>query len=320
MRIEIDAGAANDPNSHRWLDRILHRIEDEWHVWDTASQSNTDALFATSWILARGDQGQWVKGMLDESIDRDVWDSALHRRSVRVTTVPTAADELTPQNAVRLADEPLYILVENRVSDGAFVERIVKELDQSLHDLWNCDGEPIRVDSLGGKGQMPQEVTRRLRGKPYRPRLVAIVDSDRTAPNAAASREALRLQDTCNQNNLPCWVLAKREAENYLPLVLLSAQPSSRADHQQRVAAWERLTDDQKNFFDMKQGLRTASSGDDTRLFDGLSADDRAVLEDGFGSNLDKCWKLWNLPAKQELINRGQGDLEHGISLIRREV
>lgn len=320
MRIEIDAGAANDRDSHRWLDRILYRIEDGWHVWDTTSQSNTSALDATSWIKDRDDQGQWVWSMLVESITRDAWTSAPHGRSVRVTTVPTAADELTPQNAVRLADEPLYILVENRVSDGAFVERIVKELDQSLHDLWNCDGEPIRVDSLGGKGQMPQEVTRRLRGKPYRPRLVAIVDSDRTAPDAAASREALRLQDTCNQYNLPCWVLAKREAENYLPLILLSAQPSARADHQQRVAGWERLTDDQKNFFDMKQGLRTASSGDDPRLFDGLSADDRAILNNGFGSNLDKCWTLWNVPAKQELINRGQGDLEHGISLIRREV
>ena len=317
MRIEIDAGAANDRDSHRWLDRILYRIEDGWHVWDTTSQSNTSELDATSWIKDRGDQGQWVCSMLAESITRDAWTSAPHGRSVRVTTAPrAAADELTPEEAVRLAEEPLWILVENRFSDGPFVERVVKELDQSLYNLWNRDGEPIRIDSLGGKGQMAQLVAHRLQKSRYRPRLVAIIDSDQTAPGGPASREALRLQDTCNRYNLPCWVLAKREAENYLPLILLSAQPHARADHQQRVAAWERLTDDQKNFFDMKQGLRTASSG----LFNGLSAHHRAILNNGFGSNLEECWKLCNGSAKQELIIRGQGDLEHGIELIRREV
>lgn len=316
MRIEIDAGAADDPDSHQWLDRILHRIEDEWHVWDTTSQSNTRALRTTSWILARGVQGKWVSEVLVASIQREAWTSAPHERSVRVTAVSRAADELTPEDAVRLADEPLCVLVENRFSDGAFVKRVVKELDQSLHTLWQRRGGPIRIDSLGGKGQMEQEVARRLQENPYRPRLVAIIDSDRQAPGAATSTEARRLQNTCTRANLPCWVLAKREAENYLPIVLLSEQPRARADHQQRVAAWERLTDDQKNFFDMKRGLSAAEQ----RLFDGLSADDREILNRGFGPNVGECWKLWDVPAKQELINRGQGDLEHGIGLIRREV
>ena len=175
MLIEIDPQAANDPNSHRWLDRILYRIEDGWHVWDTARQSNTDAFRATSWIHAR-DQGKWVREMLVASIQRGAWTSAPHGRSVRVTNAPEASDELMPEDAVRLAEEPICILVENRVSDGAFVERVVKELDQSLHDLWQRPGEPIRIDSVGGRGQMAQEVTRRLQGKPCRPRLVAIVE------------------------------------------------------------------------------------------------------------------------------------------------
>ena len=319
MRIEIDAGAANDRDSHRWLDRILYRIEDEWHVWDTTSQSNTSALDATSWINDRGDQGQWVKDILVASTQRDAWTSAPHGRSVRVTNSPKAPDELMPEDAVRLADEPLYILVENRVSDGAFVERVVKELDQSLYVLWQRPGEPIRIDSVGGKGQMAQEVTRRKQGKPYRPRFVAIVDSDRKAPGAPASRDAQQLQNTCNQKNLPCWILAKREAENYLPRILLSAQRRS-GSHQQRVVAWDRLTDDQKSFFDMKNGLPAKLSNAEHLLFGGLSTADRAILNRGFGRNVYLCWNICNGPAKQELIIRGQGDLEHGIELIRREV
>ena len=70
----------------------------------------------------------------------------------------------------------------------------------------------------------------------------------------------------------------------------------------------------------MKQGMPANLSVAEQRLFDGLSADDRAILNSGFGPNVGECWKLWNVSAKQELINRGQGDLERGIDLIRREV
>ena len=315
MRIQIDVGAANDPDSHQWLDRMLYLFEDEWHVWDTTGQWNPKALLATTWISGN----TRAKEMFVASTMRDL-SSAPHERSVRVTTTPRTADELTPEETVRLAEEPLWILVENRFSDGAFVKRVVKELDQSLHKLWQRPTRPIRIDSLGGKGQMAREVTRRMQENPYRPRLVAIIDSDRTAPNAAPSAEAKRLQDTCNQYNLPCWVLAKREAENYLPRILLSAQPNPGSNHQQRMDAWDRLTDDQKNFFDMKNGLPATLSEAEQLLFGGLSADDRETLTRGFSRNVYRCWEIWNVPAKQDLINRGQGDLKHGISLIRREV
>ena len=48
MRIEIDFSATNDPDAHQWLDRILYRIEDGWHVWDTGSQPDPNAIEAAS--------------------------------------------------------------------------------------------------------------------------------------------------------------------------------------------------------------------------------------------------------------------------------
>ena len=137
MRIEIDISAANDPDAHRWLDRILYKIEDGWHVWDTISQPNPGAIQTTTWIRDRGSQGDWVSQMLIESIKRDAWTSAPHGRRVRVKTCPGAEDELTPEDATGLAEEPLVILVENRISDGAFVKRVVAELDRSLNKLWH---------------------------------------------------------------------------------------------------------------------------------------------------------------------------------------
>ena len=255
MRITIDVSAANDPDAHPWLDRILHTIEDGWHVWDLTETPDADAIEATTWVSDPGRQGSRLHELLIASTQRSAWTLAPHTRCVRVTAHPAAPDELAPKQASRLADEPLVILVENRDSDGAFVARVVTELDKSLHGVWRREEEPIRFDSVGGTGQMPQEVERRTRAVPYRPRLVAVIDSDRKGPGDSESGDARRLRRVCDEHGLPCWVLAKREAENYLPRVLLAARPNASAEHARMVEAWERLSDDQKDFFDMKRGL-----------------------------------------------------------------
>ena len=56
-------------------------------------------------------------------------------------------------------------------------------------------------------------------GKPYRQRLVAIIDSDRKGPNDTDSAAAPALRRQCERLGVSCWVLAKREAENYLPRI-----------------------------------------------------------------------------------------------------
>ena len=317
----IDISAANDPNAHPWLDRILHRIEDGWHVWDLTGAPDAEALMQTMLISDPGRQGNRLRDLLVASTQRSAWTLSPHTRRLRVTARPTSEDELAPEQACRLADEPLVILVENRVGDGAFVARIVRELDRSLHGVWAREGEPIRFDSVGGAGQMPQEVERRTREIRYRPRLVAVVDSDRKSPGDAESGDARRLRDTCDEHDLPCWVLAKREAENYLPQVLLSRRPNAGAGHERTVDAWERLSDDQKDFFDMKLGLAEAPSPIEEDLYDGLTEADREILAAGFGQNVHECWNVWHVrEIRRELLTRGRGDLEHGMELIRREL
>ena len=290
-------------------------------MWDTASQPDPSAIEAATWIRDRGPQGDRVRQMLVESIKRGAWTFAPHGRRVRVTARPNALDELKPEDAFRLADEPLVILVENRVSDGAFVKRVVTELDKSLHGLWRRPGDPIQLDSLGGAGQMPAEVERRTQGRRYRPRLVVITDSDRKGPGQKVSPSVRALCRRCKALDVPCWVLAKREAENYLPRILLGERQDAGADHARLVEAWDRFNDDQKNFFDLKNGLPEAPSAIEQALFAGLPLADRAVLSRGFGPDVRTCWTLWSkVQAKTELRARGQGDLEHGIDLIREEV
>ena len=320
MRIEIDIDVANEPNAYRWLDRILHKIEDGWHVWDTTGESDPEVFRTTMWIGDRGDQGDWVQGILVDAIRRSAWPLDPHERRLRVTTQPKAKDEAKPEDAARLAEEALTVLVENRFSDGPFVERVAKELDYGLRALWDRDGAPVRFDSVGGIGQMMEEVERRVNGAPVRPRLVVIVDSDRRYPGARATQAARKLHRKCERLGLPCWVLAKRESENYLPRVLLSERKNVGVEHHQVVEVWDDLSDDQKDFFDMKDGLPVAPSGKEEELFRALGLTSRSILGHGFGSNVYKCWKCWNVQARTELLSRGRGDLEHGINLIRKEV
>lgn len=206
---------ANDPDAHGWLDRILHRIEDGWHVWDLTDTPDVAAIEATTWVSDPGRQGHRLRELLVKATGRGAWTLAPHGRRVRVTADPTARDELAPEQASRLADEPLVILVENRDNDGAFIARVVTELDTALHRVRSRDGEPIRFDSVGGADRMAGEVENRTAGVPYRPRLVAVIDSDRKAPGESESGNARRLRKTCDKHGLPCWILAKREAENY---------------------------------------------------------------------------------------------------------
>ena len=320
MRIAIDVSAANDPDAHQWLDRILYKIEDGWHVWDLTDAQDANDLEAATWIRDRGMQGRRVQELLVASTQRSAWTLAPHGRRIRVTAHPVAPDELGPEHACRFADEGLVILVENRHSDGPFVERVVKELDLPLRQLWGRPGAPIRFDSLGGRGQMQQEVGNRAQVTP-RPRLVAVIDSDRKGPGDPESRYARRLRNTCEAHGLSCWVLAKREAENYLPRRLLSERPNVGDSHYRRVEAWDRLSGDQKDFFDTKRGLPDAPSATEQELFDGLSDTDRNVLAEGFGPNVHECWTLWHVRGiRDELLVRGQGDLERGIALIRSEL
>ena len=322
MRIVIDFAAANDPEAHRWLDRILNRIEDGWHVWDL-SESDPDDFRATTWVTAHGAQGDRVRELLVAAVQRGAWTLVPYPygRRVRVTPHPDGADELVPEQACRLADEPLVILVENRFSDGAFVERIVKELDKPLRALWARAGEPIRFDSTGGVGEMQRVIEARTDQVPYRPRLVVVVDSDRKGPDDAASRAARDLHRACEERGLPCWVLAKREAENYLPRILLQEKPSAGDRHDRLLEAWGRLDDDQKDFFDMKHGLPDDPSDIERELFDGLSDADREILAEGFGRKVHECWnQRHGRGVKDELLARGRGDLERGIELIKKDL
>ncbi len=317
MIIEIGVDAASDPDAHQWLDRLVGRIEDCWHVWQIDAP---EELGQTAWLRDDGRAGARAGDLIRAAVHRSAYPFDPHTRQVRVTINPVDVDDATPEEAFRLADERLVVLVENRQSDGAFLRRVVAELDRTLNKYWSLTPSPIRIDDRGGKGQMPDEVLRCCENANSRPRMVVVVDSDRLGPNEQASGEARRLEAMCAEYQVPCWVLAKREAENYLPQPLLDARPNAGSDHALRALVWANLNDDQKDYYDMKDGLPGGNDGPQAQLFEGLSRDDTRALSNGFGENIDACWKEWAVQVRDALRQRGRGDLEHGVKLLRHEV
>jgi hypothetical protein len=87
------------------------------------------------------------------------------------------------------------------------------------------------------------------------------------------------------------------------------------------VDAWSRLSDDQKDVYDMKEGLPATLSPDVATVFASVSSSDGAKLTSGFGNEVGACWDEYaGMQASHSLRIRGRGDLEKGLRLIRQEV
>lgn len=318
MIIEISRQAADDADAQRSLDRILIMIEEGWHLW---GGDDLEELANSRLVRGQGRAERRAHDLLKAAITRGAYPARIHRRQVRVVLSPAEADDLRPEDAAEVAESPVIVLVENREADGDFLRRVVAELDRSLHRYWNAGGrERVVIDSVGGKGQMELQVKRACEGRP-RPRLVVIVDSDRRTPSSPASPEATRLHACCERYGVSCWLLRKREAENYLPRALLEARSDAGREHRRRVDAWGQLTPDQKDHYDMKDGLATEPYAEEEALFAALAPEVRAALTQGFGPRIGKCWQEWSgVQARAELVERSRGDLEQGLELLRSQV
>ncbi len=132
-----------------------------------------------------------------------------------------------------------------------------------------------------------------------------------------------KLSQACADHEIPCWILAKREAENYLTLGLLKAWKANNSRHSATVNAWNRLSDDQKDYYNMKKGFKNSHQSFDHlmgSLFQGISEADYKNLKKGFGRDVYLCWDCSSSQIKTEILARSRGDLERGIDMIHQEI
>lgn len=276
------------------LDALLSRAEDDIHELEIV---DADVLESSAWYEScRSDRRKMLEKSAESLLHRSPRIRGPHLRRIEVT------DESTAARARSLAYTPLYVLVENRESDGALVKTALKIF--TTPTVWDlCFGsgalrspQALSIESGGGHGELKKLLAELLKGAADRglePRIIVITDSDGEWIGDV-KEHASEIRAQCAAEGVPCPSLNKRKAENYIPDAVWQAWADELQQTNARpaVAALLRLSVHQRDHVNMdKKGIDPwdSSKPDAVSLFVGVSAGDRDLLKraslKGRGSN-----------------------------------
>ncbi len=281
MRIVFAADVLERQEAWKFLTRILHTVDDGWHLWEV---EDPDLVEASSWYRSRpGDQ--FLDELLRESVIGAAWSSThgLHPQLVRVTDRPSGETwELEPRPAALAVAEPLRVVVEDRESDGLFLDVVVRTLGTGeLVKLYELQPSPLRVESPGGRDKIPRHLEtdlQEIEERGYPARLLVLFDSDAPRPGQP-SRESERIVERCEGHGLPHHRLRKRTIESYVPQEALEAWAAEPENHKHRLAIsrLRRLSRPQRDHLP-KTGFSNGLPNDSGDLYEDVPAEDQDLL------------------------------------------
>lgn len=264
-------------------------------------------MLASKFFQDPGRSGSRARELFEAFATRQAWEprtKLCHRPKV-VVDANQQGEGIAAEAAFRMLSGRLEILVENLLSDGAFLDAVIKAFgDDELYDLWRLSTEPITPHGCGGAGQVRPQIERLVT---HRSRLFVLVDSDGLRPGEM-SAEASQIVATCNHHDIPYHILSMREAENYLGSDALREWARDRGRLVAgRIDALDRLTPSQRDYYDMKKGFRGGDFERQRDLFAGLSAEDIECLRQGFGNSVSTAFAAVTRGARFFL--RGKAEL-----------
>lgn len=214
---------------------------------------------------------------------RNAWDNTDTAEGRVTVTKETLNDDWAD------LQRPAYVVVENEISDGAFLRAvchvfegsdIIEALDQGRAELTNG----------GGGGQVPDYAAQRAGRFRRTVRVALVLDSDRFYADQQTKSHDLAARVA--EHGVRAHVLRLREIENYVPdRVLESLEP--RHKYAAQVDAVKQLNPEQRGCLDMKKGFGPGA-GSKARsphskhkgLYDALPVRVRDALRVGFGQDL----------------------------------
>lgn len=223
-------------------------------------------------------------------------------------------------------ERPLQILVENSDSDSLFIHTC-------LTLIGNVDAAELEVENkiayVHGGGDTILSVARRIGGKE---RVICIVDSDEVSPgmyNAESKRG--KIEELCEELGYERHFLRKREIENYIPDAALERHFGKHWSRFQHYFYFQ-LPRQQKDFFDMKQGLTKDMkhkkwSGDEYAIWNELrdtinqiaATSEHKDKLDGFGGRVWKAFQHVHSREELDTVEHG-GELDEMVHKILRLV
>lgn len=257
------------------LDALLRRVE--LGVHELVVQ-DADRLAGSRWYQRSTQTG---KNLLRQAAEAGIYappSRGPHRKEVEVASPEDAG------RAERTALSPLVVLVEDERSDRVFLEEVAHHLaDPTLKALWlpRVRAEPpaLRVEGPGGNTKLAPAIDQRL-GEALEadrePRLFVVSDSDAERPREL-SNKAREIKARCQQKGVPCTILNKRTAENYLPDTLweLRRENTRHPALRDAIDALLRLRAEQRDHVRLGRGEPWSRDND---LFEAVPDADRQAL------------------------------------------
>jgi hypothetical protein len=288
VKVAFAAEVLADRSVFQHLDAILYIIEDDLHEWHI---DDPELIESSPWL--QGGRSSH-RTLFEKASTRPLARKSTNRIHSRLLLVGkhNPPDSLDPAKAAKFLGTPLRILMENRNTDGAFLDAILSVL---------ADPEVVRLkrtqalvyDSGGGGGELKklvEEVHAQAADGGFPLRAVVFTDSDSRWPGDIGPL-ATAIRETCERLDIPHVILGKRAIENYVPDEAIAEwlDESGYTTKQASIAALLRLTPEQRDHFPFKKGLSFLKSTpnqdhplEQHRLYGTVPEVDRDLLERGF--------------------------------------
>lgn len=248
MLVVIDTEVLNSSKYFDDIDKLIFLFIDGKHTWLI---TDAPSIEKSQWFLGEGRMQERFKKLAVKSVHLGKKQKS-SIRTIHITLTPKSSskEEFQPAIAKTILESPLYIILENFSSDKAFLDAIIKAYNhQTIQTA--LSKEWIKIDTTGGTGQIPKKIAEHF-VKANNPRLFVLVDSDKVNRNAEYPDNIQTVIDSCKEKSLPYHILGKRAIENYIPEEALK---NASDDVQDIYDAYCGLTDEQKDFYDLKKGF-----------------------------------------------------------------
>jgi hypothetical protein len=254
-----------------------------------------------------------IQFALDLSTQAEVLEpssTAVHIRRSVPTEFGSVPLRIHIDEARRFLDSPFVLLVEDEVSDGAFLRRMLTDEERRFFDQRIQSGF-VRIDHGGGITAMARRVAADAAVPMNWHTLWVLFDSDAMQPGVpSTASETLRA--ACS--HIKHHQLRRRYAESYLTTEALHGWATSQAKRTVRderlevLRAFIGMSDDQRHHYNMKDGFNKDASRTDAnagQLYANVSEQDRRKLADGFDEHIADLFS--NGSVTEADLRRGSG-------------
>jgi hypothetical protein len=319
MRINIATSALACPDNHAYLDGILMRMRDGAHDWEIPSE-HIDEFLDSEWLSR---QDSYQRKFFEESAKFSTYPyQGIFERKLLVAAEPTNDGELSAELSCLFANEPLYVLMENKFTDGKLLNLAIKFLGSpNLQRLTsNLALSAIEYVSAGGNGELPKHIEHLINtaaAKLIPIRIVVFTDSDSHFPGDI-DRNAELVVESCVKNSIPYCMLTKKSIENYIPDDAFLAWKDE-GHCGEKIDAFLSLSTEQRDFFPLKKGITGSRKPE---LFADLDAEAVALLKKRIAKEPIDLLDTYATKLTADSIRQRDHarELEHILELIRKEI